>query len=76
MTARICVEYFTVGHPPLFSTTDPTLLAFGWGTLATWWFGLFLGIPLALMARLGPPPRLPARALVAPVLRLLAGIGA
>jgi hypothetical protein len=75
LTARVCVEYFTVGHPPIFATTDPTLLALGWGTLATWWFGLFLGVPLALMARLGPPPRVPARMLIAPVLRLFGGVG-
>src|SRR5262249_32121548 len=29
VTARVCVEYFTVGHPPVFGgLTDPTLLAF------------------------------------------------
>lgn len=75
VTVRVCVEYFTVGHPPVFATDNPTWLALGWGTLATWWFGLFLGVPLALMARLGPPPRVPARALVGPVLRLLGGVG-
>jgi len=26
VTARICVEYFTIGHPPIFGTEDPTLL--------------------------------------------------
>jgi len=25
ITARICVEYFTVGHAPVFDTVDPTL---------------------------------------------------
>jgi hypothetical protein len=29
VTARVCVEYFTIGHPPIFHTDDPTLLAFG-----------------------------------------------
>ena len=75
VTARVCVEYFTVGHPRIFPTEDPTLLAMGWGTLATWWFGLFLGIPLALISRLGPPPRLPAGALLKPILILLLGVG-
>ena len=28
VTARVCVEYFTIGHPPIFHTDDPTLLAF------------------------------------------------
>lgn len=23
VTARICVEYFIIGHPPLFDTTSP-----------------------------------------------------
>jgi len=36
VTARMCVEYFTIGHPPIFGTDDPTLLGVGWGILATW----------------------------------------
>jgi hypothetical protein len=28
-TARICVEYFTVFHPPVFATQSPTLLGIG-----------------------------------------------
>jgi hypothetical protein len=44
VTARACVEYFTIGHPPIFDTDSPTLLAFGWGIIATWWVGLILGI--------------------------------
>ena len=35
VTARVCVEYFTVGHEPIFGTDDPTLLGLGWGILAT-----------------------------------------
>lgn len=23
VTARVCVEYFTIGHPPMFSTNSP-----------------------------------------------------
>ena len=58
ITARICVEYFTIGHPPVFATDDPTLLGLGWGVIATWWVGLMLGIFLALAARAGRrPPR-------------------
>jgi len=48
VTARACVEYFTIGHPPVFKTDSPTLLALGWGVIATWWVGLLLGIPAAL----------------------------
>jgi hypothetical protein len=40
VTARVCVEYFTVGHPPIFHTESPTLLAIVWGFVATWWVGL------------------------------------
>src|SRR5436190_782619 len=39
VTARVCVEYFTIGHPPVFGTDDPTLLGLGWGVIATWWVG-------------------------------------
>ena len=71
VTARVCVEYFTVGHPPVFHTNDPTLLAFGWGIIASWWVGLFLGVPAALLARVGPPPRVDAARLLRPVAMLL-----
>jgi hypothetical protein len=67
VTARVCVEYFTIGHPPVFLTDSPTLLALGWGTIATWWCGLILGVPLALIARTGSRPKLTARDLVKPV---------
>ena len=30
VTARVCVEYFTIGHAPLFPTASPTLLALLW----------------------------------------------
>jgi hypothetical protein len=71
VTARVCVEYFTIAHPPVFHTQSPTLLAFGWGVIATWWVGLLLGIPLAACARIGPAPRLDARKLLAPIRGLL-----
>jgi prolipoprotein diacylglyceryltransferase len=67
ITARVCVEYFTVGHLRIFETEDPTLLAFGWGILATWWVGLLLGVPAALVARAGRRPRLAARELLRPI---------
>jgi hypothetical protein len=71
ITARVCVEYFTVGHPPVFSTADPTLLGLGWGILATWWVGLLLGIPLAVIARAGSRPKRSVSSLVRPVAGLL-----
>jgi hypothetical protein len=71
VTARICVEYFTVGHPPLFPTDSPTLLAFGWGILATWWVGLALGLAVAVAARAGSRPKLAVRDLLRPTAVLL-----
>jgi len=75
VTARICVEYFTVGHPPVFNTVDPTLLALGWGVIATWWVGLILGIPLALVARVGSHRKYAARELARPLAITLIVVG-
>jgi H+/Cl- antiporter ClcA len=71
VTARVCVEYFTIGHPPVFDTTSPTLLGLGWGIIATWWMGLLLGVPLAIAARAGRRPKRSVRSLVRPVAILL-----
>ena len=71
VTARVCIEYFTIGHPPVFPTDSPTLLALGWGVIATWWVGLLLGIPTALACRLGSRPKLAVRQLFRPIVRLL-----
>ena len=72
VTARVCVEYFTIGHEPIFGTESPTLLALGWGVVATWWVGLSLGIFLALSCRYGRTPKLTAGDLLGPLGRLLA----
>lgn len=71
ITARVCVEYFTIGHPPIFGTESPTLLAFGWGVLATWWVGLLLGVALAYAARAEDRPRRDVRSLIRPIAGLL-----
>jgi hypothetical protein len=71
VTARICVEYFTIGHAPVFGTDDPTLLGLGWGVIATWWVGLLLGLPLAVMARVGGLPKRSPRSLVRPIVGLM-----
>ena len=71
VTARICVEYFTVFHPPIFHTDNPTLLGLGWGVIATWWLGAFLGVVLAISARIGRRRKITAADLIHPVLRLL-----
>lgn len=71
ITARICVEYFTICHPPVFNTDSPTLLGIGWGILATWWVGLLLGIGMAWAARSGSALRCEPRSLVRPIFILL-----
>lgn len=76
VTARVCLEYFTVFHPPVFATANPTLLGLGWGIIATWWVGLPLGVVLALAARVGSQPsRLVAQDLVRPVIVTLLVVG-
>lgn len=71
-TARICLEYFTIFHPPIFGRTQsPTLLAFGWGVLATWWVGMILGIFLAIAARAGSLPKLSVKDVLPMIRRLL-----
>ncbi|MEX0702194.1 MAG: hypothetical protein WD069_08870 [Planctomycetales bacterium] len=74
VTARVCVEYFTVYHPPLFRTESPTLLGLVWGVVATWWVGLPLGLVLTAAARVGSAPRRTARDLARPVALLLMGV--
>lgn len=75
VTARVCLEYFTIGHPRIFATESPTLIALGWGVIATWWVGLLLGALLAFAATRGPRPRRTARTLLRPILVLLACTG-
>ena len=75
-TAHLCVEYFSVFHPPVFNTDSPTLLALGWGVIATWWAGGIIGAPLALVSRSGSRPKLTVRDLMRPIAILLAVMGA
>lgn len=57
ITAHLCVEYFTVGHPPLFHTESPTVLGFCWGIAATIGIGGVLGAILAEVSQsTGQPP--------------------
>jgi hypothetical protein len=76
VTARVCVEYFTIGHPRIFGTESPTLLALGWGVLATWWVGFGLGVYLALVSRVGRKPKLGAVDFFKPLGVLLATMAA
>lgn len=73
ITARVCLEYFTIGHPQIFSVpvSSPTVIALVWGVVATWWVGFGLGIPLAIAARAGARPKIPAGDLLRPLLVLM-----
>ena len=59
----------------MFDTESPTLLAFGWGVIATWWAGLFVGVPAAFVAQVGSWPKYDARRLIVPICVLLAIMG-
>jgi len=72
VTAHLCVEYFTIAHPPVFPTRSPFLLALGWGIIATWWVGLPLGLCLAAAARIGSAPKLRLADLRRPIILLMA----
>jgi hypothetical protein len=76
ITARICVEYFTIAHPRLVGTEDPTTLGLLWGVLATWWVGLGLRVLLAAAARYGQRPARTARSLTRVVAMLLVATAA
>src|SRR5438874_13435861 len=71
-TARICIEYFTVFHPPIFHTQSPTLLGIGWGIVATWWVGAVFAVPVIVAARAGRCPPLPGSQLLSSIMLLLA----
>lgn len=53
ITARLCIEYFTVAHPPIVISDSPTMQGLIWGVVATWWAGVLIGVPLAIVARSG-----------------------
>ncbi len=74
ITARVCLEYFTVGHPAILPPElfdSPTWQGLIWGIIATWWVGLILGVPMAVAARLGNRPKRSVRSLARPIGRLL-----
>lgn len=71
VTAHLCVEYFTIGHPKIIRSEEPVMLALAWGFWATWWAGLILGLGLAWAARVGSRPKRDIHTLVKPVVILL-----
>lgn len=75
ITAHLCVEYFTVGHPRIIASKDPAVLAMVWGVVATWWAGVMIGVPVAVAARLGPWRKFGVRELVPGIVMLLVVMG-
>ena len=68
VTVRICTEYFTIAHPPLFPTRSPTIVALCWGVASTVWLGGAFGLVLhPVVNSSGAPPVVLSR-----LLRLLA----
>lgn len=67
ITARVCVEYFTVAHLPLVDSGSPTVLGLYWGVYASWKFGVVLGIAAALLSQVGSWPRLTLAELCTPL---------
>ena len=71
ITARLCVEYFTVAHPALFHTVSPTLLGIAWGIAGTFGSGLLLGVLLAQASQSRSMPPMPVSNLCKPIFLLL-----
>lgn len=76
ITARVCVEYFTIAHPRLIVSQDPATLGLFWGVVSTWWVGLALGALLTAAARYGQMPKRTARSLLGVVGTLLLAMAA
>jgi len=76
ITARVSLEYFTIGHSRVIASDSPTLLATYWGVAATWWVGALLGLCLGLAARVGSRPSQTMHRLIKPVGLLMLCTGA
>lgn len=71
VTANICVEYFTIGHPKVIESQNPIFLALVWGILATWWVGAILGILILIFNSVGKAPKVSFLIIKRYVIRLL-----
>src|ERR1700722_11852876 len=72
ITVRLCVEYFSLAHPPLFPVSSPTLLGLCWGIAATFGVGLILGFLLAQASQSSGLPPMALRNLLGPLLVVIA----
>jgi len=72
ITVRLCVEYFSLAHPPLFPVSSPTLLGLCWGIAATLGVGLILGYLLAQASQSPGLPPMAMRSLLCPLLVVIA----
>jgi hypothetical protein len=72
ITARLCIEYFTLAHPPLFPVSSPTLLALCWGVAATLGIGVIFGLLLAKASQSPGLPSMSIASLCGPMLVVLA----
>jgi hypothetical protein len=68
ITVRLCVEYFSLAHSPLFPVSSPTLLGLCWGIAATLGVGLILGYLLAQASQSDGVRPMTIRSLVGPLL--------
>lgn len=66
-SVRVSLEYFTLGHREIISSTSPTLLGIAWGIHPNWWVGLCLGVLFAVAGRAGKWPKRNARSFVKPL---------
>jgi hypothetical protein len=72
ITAHLCVEYFTIAHPPIFHVTSPALLGLCWGIAASIGPGIIVGVLLALVSQSAGLPPTPVRTLLGTICVLLA----
>jgi hypothetical protein len=75
VSARLCVEYFTIFHQPIPGITDPTLIGMGWGFLGSWYGGAIMGVSAGLTSSLGPKPPLPLSVIVRGMLGVMLTTG-
>lgn len=75
MNEWVGIPFLDTCREILINTSSPTVYAFIWGTIATWWVGLPLGIILAGASRVGSWPKLTAQELIKPLACTMTGVG-